>query len=159
MKINKLNAFSIIEAIIAMVIASIIISITFVIFNIISERLLDYKRQNLKTNDLNRLTYSINKDIFDSDHLNLTDNRLHFNNYTGEQLDYLFEESKIIRFNKDFIDTFYIQPLHYQMDTVKSKSEHLVFQKLKIQINSDSIPVKLAFYKQLFPNQLIEKKF
>lgn len=158
--VNKnLKAFSIIEAIVAMAIAAIIIGITFTIFSIISERLLDYKKQNAKTNDLNRFTYLINKDIFDSENVTTIDNHLLFENYTNEKTEYVLEEDKILRYNKELVDTFQIRHLYFNIDSVKNKSENVIYQKLKMNVMVDSVPMSLAFYKRVYPNQLLEKKF
>ncbi|MFH6996248.1 hypothetical protein ACHRWY_27615, partial [Flavobacterium sp. FlaQc-48] len=58
---SSLPAFSIIEAVVGMVITAIIMGVLFVIFSIITGRMLDFKNQNQLVNDLNRLTYSLNK--------------------------------------------------------------------------------------------------
>lgn len=53
---NSISAFSLIEAIVSMAITAIIMGFFFVIFSIVTERMLDYKNQNELVNDLNRLT-------------------------------------------------------------------------------------------------------
>lgn len=153
----KVKAFSVIEVIVSMVIAAIILGITFTIFSITSERLLDYKNQNQLVNDLNRFSYSINKDIFDNDKLYFNNDELIFENYNDNNIKYLFEENRIIRNKQEFIDTFKIKLRHYQTDTVKSKNEKLIFQKIKMKILTDSVLLDLNFYKPIYANEILAK--
>ncbi|MCH4829687.1 hypothetical protein BWK60_09950 [Flavobacterium covae] len=159
MKNNYLKAFSILEAILSMAITAIIIGLTFTLFSIITERMLNYKEQNQATHDLNRLTYSINKDIFDNDKMEIIDNTVHFSNYTGMYTNYYFEKENIIRSNETFVDTFKITVRHFQIDSLHDASKKAHFQRIKIKISSDSILMDLNFYKPIFAYDLISKKF
>lgn len=154
----KTKAFSIIEVLITMVIAAIILGVTFTIFTIISERLLDYKNQNQLVNDLNRFTYSFNKDIFDNDELFAIDDELTFKNYNNTVTKYFFEENSIIRDKQDFIDTFKITLKHYQSDTVKTKNQKLIFERIKMKISADSVILDLNFYKPIYANEILAKR-
>lgn len=147
------------EVIISMVISAIIMSLTFVIFTIITERMLEYKKQNQNTHDLNRFTYSINKDIFDSDKLEAQEDKIQFSSYSGEVSKYYIEEHNIIRYKNEFIDTFKIEVKNIQLDSLKSKSGKINFQKIKMKISTDSILMDLNFYKPIFANELLSKKF
>ena len=77
------SAFSIVEAIVGMAITAIIMSIIFVVFSIVTERMMDYKNQNESICDLNRLTYSVNKDIFENEKMTVIDNEITFKGYSG----------------------------------------------------------------------------
>lgn len=159
MKNNNFSiaAFSIVEAIVAMAVAAIIMGLTFVVFSIITERMLDYKNQNQLVNDLNRLTFSINKDIFDTEKMDYSDAELQFIGYSGEQLKYIFEESNIIRYENEFVDTFKIAVKQINVDSIKSKSQQLVFQKIKLAVEVNKKQMQLRFYKRVYANQLLEK--
>ncbi|QYS88056.1 PulJ/GspJ family protein [Flavobacterium davisii] len=154
-----LKAFSLLEAIVSMAIAAIIMGLTFVIFSMITERMLDYKKQNQATHDVNRLTYSLHKDIFDSDKMEFLENQLHFSNYTGSIVRYYWEEHYIIRRNETFVDTFDIAVKHFQIDSLHNRSGKLHFQKIKMKISSDSLLMDLNFYKPIFAQDLIQKKY
>lgn len=43
------------------------------------------------------------------------------------------------------------------VDTVRSKSEQFVFQKIKLNIESNEKEMDLRFYKRVYPNELLEK--
>lgn len=151
-------AFSIVEAIVGMAITAIIMSIIFVVFSIVTERMMDYKNQNELICDLNRLTYSVNKDIFENEKMNIIDNEITFKSYSGENIKYSFLEDYALRNNEIFIDTFKIKLNQIHIDTVKSKSEQFVFQKLKFNIEINENKMDLKFYKRIYANELLLKE-
>ncbi|OXA99549.1 PulJ/GspJ family protein [Flavobacterium pectinovorum] len=154
---NSVSAFSIIETIVGMAITAIIMSILFVIFNIVTERMLDFKNQNQLVNDLNRLTYSINKDIFEKEKMTRIDNELFFKGYAGEKVTYNFQEDFTIRTHETFIDTFKIKLKQIVIDTVRNKSQQLLFQKLKLNVEINENESSLNFYKRVYANELLQK--
>jgi type II secretory pathway pseudopilin PulG len=150
-------AFSIIETTVGMAISAIIMGILFVIFSIITERMIDFKNQNQLVNDLNRLTYSLNKDIFEKEKMNGTDHEIIFKSYTGEKVTYSFQEDFTTRTNETFVDTFRIKFKQFIMDTVKNPAERLQYQKLKLTIDINDNTSSLNFYKRVYANELLQK--
>jgi len=155
-KYQTIPAFSIIEAIVGMAVTAIIMGVLFVIFSIVSGRMIDFKNQNLLVNDLNRLTYILNKDIFEKEKMTTLENEIYFSGYAGEKVSYQFLEQYILRNSETFVDTFHIKLKSMVMDTVKSKSEQFVYQKMKLKIESNEKELDLRFYKRLYPNQLLK---
>lgn len=153
-----LPAFSVIETVIGMVITAIIMGVLFVIFSIITGRAFDFKNQNQLVNDLNRFTYSLNKDIFEKENMIIVENEIYFKGYTGDRVSYQFFNDYILRNSETFIDTFKIKLNKMIVDTVKSKSEQFVFQKIKLNVDSNEKEMDLRFYKRVYPNELLEKK-
>ena len=153
---KSVPAFSIIEAVVGMAITAIIMGILFVIFSIVTGRMLDFKNQNQLVNDLNRLTYSLNKDIFEQEKMTVYETEITFNGYAGERVSYQFSDDYILRNSETFVDTFRIKLNRMIMDTVKSKSEQFVFQKIKLNIESNEKEMDLRFYKRVYPNELLQ---
>lgn len=156
-KYHSAAAFSIIEAIVGMAVTAIIMGILFVIFSIVSGRMVDFKNQNQLVNDMNRLTYSLNKDIFEKEKMVVSENEIYFNGYAGERVTYRFFDNVILRNSETFIDTFQIKLKTMVLDTVKSKSEQFVYQKIKLNIESNEKELDLRFYKRVYPNELLQK--
>lgn len=158
MKTSKklIHAFSIMEVIIGLAITAIIIGIIFVIFSIITERMLDYKAQNQLVHDLNRLTFSINKDVFETEKMNAIENTLIFKGYTGETVKYNFETEYVLRTKELFIDTFRIKTKRIAIDSVKNESNRLFFQKLNLKVEANLVEMDLKFYKQIYANELVK---
>lgn len=155
-KKGSLPAFSIIEAIVGMAITAIIMGIIFAIFAIVTEQMFDYRNQNEFVNDLNRLTYSVNKDIFENEKMNVLENEIIFNGYAGETVKYNFEEEYILRSRETFIDTFKIKWNQIVVDSVKNRSQRIIFQKLKLNILVNEKEMDLKFYKRVYPNELLK---
>lgn len=156
MNTKKLNiaAFSIMETIISMVITALIISIVFVLFSLLSERLFDIKNQNQSTNDLNRLSFAINKDIFENEKMIYSDSSwtfIHFN--LKDTIKYQFKDSVVIRSKKEFIDTLQIKVAQMNRDSVWNKSKKTGFTKIKLSLEIDKRNVELNFYKKIYPNE------
>jgi len=154
---HSLAAFSIIEAIVGMAVTAIIMGILFVIFSIVSGRMLDFKNQNQLVNDLNRLTYSLNKDIFEKEKMTASENEIYFNGYAGERVSYQFFDDVVLRNSETFVDTFQIKLKTMVLDTVKSKSQQFVYQKIKLNIEANEKELDLRFYKRIYPNELLQK--
>ena len=153
---NSIKAFSIVEAIVSMAITAIILGIVFFIFSIITERMLDYKNQNQLVNDLNRLTYSFNKDIFDNEKMQILDDEIIFTGYSGELVKYNFTDDYILRNKETFIDTFKIKLNQTRIDSVKSSSQKKVFLKLNLNVVANEKEMDLHFYKQVFAHELLQ---
>lgn len=150
-------AFSIMEAIVGMAITAIVMGITFVIFSIVTETMLDFKNQNQLVNDLNRLTYSINKDIFETENMNVVEqNELTFKGYAGGIVKYSFQEEYILRSEESFVDTFQIKSKQIIVDSVKSNSDRLVFRKLRLDVEVNKKVMDLRVYKRVYANELLQ---
>ena len=155
-KKNVLPAFTIVEAVVSMAVTAIIISIIFVIFSVTSQRLMDIKTQSQYINDMNRFTYSVNKGIFDSERIDMTDNGVLFNTYDGGVTEYKLAEKYFTRNQNDFIDTFYLTVKKVRIDTVKSASGRVEYQRLKWNISINDKDTQLSFYKRIYANDLIK---
>jgi len=153
---NSVAAFSIIEAIVGMVVTAIVMSLIFVVFTIFSERMADYKNQNQLLNDMNRLTYSINKDIFENEKMEAFEKEIVFNGYSGEKVQYRLEENYILRHAMTFTDTFQVRLRQISMDSVSGQSGKLVYRKLKLRVEVNEKEQDLRFYKRVCANELIQ---
>lgn len=150
-------AFSIIEAVVSMVVSAIVIGLIFVVFTILSERMLDFKNQNQYVSDLNRLTYSLNKDIFESEKMIASDEGLVFYSYSGDRTTYVTNPEYLLRSREEFIDTFRIPVKQFRMDSLQNKTKTAVFQRLSINVSVNSQPMDLRFFKKVYTNELIKQ--
>ncbi|WP_162126046.1 hypothetical protein [Flavobacterium phycosphaerae] len=157
---NKLTAtaraFSVLEAAFSMVITAIVIGLVFIVFSILSERMLDFKNQNQFVADMNRLTYALNKDIFDSEKMSRDDENIVFNTYAGANVKYLRVDEYTIRSKDGFQDTFRIPLTHFIIDTVKNKNNRIVFQRLSLELNVNQQLMNLKFFKKVYSNELMK---
>ena len=155
-----IQAFSIIETVVSMVITAVVIGLIFIIFTIMSERMQDFKNQNQYVADLNRMTYSINKDLFDSDKMVVdSENNITFIAYSGTTIKYNCTPNYFLRTKANFIDTFKI-PIHrIHIDTLQNKDKRIVFERMSLTIDVNKEPMNLKFFKKIYPNELLKKEF
>ena len=152
---NYIKGFTIIEAVVSMVLTAIILAIVFVIINVTSQRLDDFRKQNEFINDINRITYSINKNIFESEKMSVFENEISLKGFDGQVTKYLLTEKDIIMYQNEFTDTFNITTEKFILDTLESKSKKIVYQRLSWNIKIGEIEKKMAFYKKLYANELL----
>lgn len=158
-KKTHLAAFSILEALVSMVISAIVIGLIFVIFTILSERMLDFKEQNQYVADLNRMTYTFNKDIFESDQMLFSEDQITFSSYSGETVNYQLFPEYFLRSKNEFVDTFAIPIRQFKMDTIQNGSRKTVFQKLTLNVDVNKVPMRLTFFKKVYSNEILKKEF
>lgn len=150
----NIEAFSIMETIISMVITALIISIVFVLFSILTEKLFDIKKQNQSTNDLNRLSFAINKDIFENEKMIYSDSLLTFISFNVEDtVKYQFKDSVIIRRKNEFIDTLGIKVVQMNKDSLWSPSKKNGYTRIKLSLEIDKRISNLSFYKRVYSNE------
>lgn len=146
-------AFTIIEAVINMAVTAILLSVIFVIFSITSQRLDDFKKENDFIADINRMTYCLNKDIFESEEMVLEQNRLVFQTVTGGKLQYNVNDNFFARSSLVLKDTFKIQILKLKVDTLKSGNSKLIYQRLFMEADVNKAKTGFTFYKKIYPNK------
>lgn len=156
-KRHLIPAFSIIETAVGMVVSAIVIGLIFIIFTIMSERMLDFKSQNLYVSDLNRMTFSFNKDVFNSEQMTANENEINFYSYDGDVTKYIIFSDYFLRNNKEFIDTFHIPITKISIDTIQNKNKKNVFLRLKLSVSVNKENLKLNFFKKVYSNQLLKK--
>ncbi len=152
---SSVPAFSVMETVVAMAITAIVMGLIFAIFSIVTERMIDYKNQNQLVSDMNRLTYSLNKDIFESQQMQTRDNAIVFSTYAGSVVQYQIQPELILRQSPAFTDTFQIATSRFAIDTVQSPSKKNIFRKLALRVQVNERPLDLRFFKRVYPNELL----
>jgi len=158
MKVKRGNvgAFSILEAVVGMAVTAIIMGIIFVIFSVLSEQMLDFKNQNELIADLNRLTFTLNKDVFKNETIAVFEERIDFLGYSGDKTAYEIKEEYLLRTSETFVDTFHVKLQTIAIDSVKSNTGKIVFRKLKLHLEVNEKEIELNFYKRIYANELLE---
>lgn len=152
---SKIKAFSIIETVVSLIITSIIVSIVFVLFNIVEQNLINIKETSSFSSDINRLNFAINKDNYENELLIENDRSFTFIHYNkNDSVSYLFHEDFIIRKKKNFIDTMHVCIKNINYKIIKSKNNKYQFSKINLEIKDSIKTYELNYYKRLFPNTL-----
>jgi hypothetical protein len=150
----QLPAFTIVEAVISMFVTAVILSVVFLIFTITSERLADFKKQNEYMADYTRLSYSINKDIFESEAFQLKDNTLFISRFDNKVAEYLLYNGSLILKRDSFVDTFRLNAKAITIDTLKNSSGRHIYQRIRIN-TAGEYNERLCFYRKIYPHQLL----
>lgn len=155
---NKLHiaAFSIVEALVGMAVTAIVIGLVFVVFTILSSQLATLKTQHQVVSDLNRLCYSLRKDIHESQIMVPQHDGVRFVTYSGESVVFTKESDYLLRKTAVFIDTFRIHVNQFQADTLSNEKKSLMFQRLRFNVNIHDKRDTLAFYKAVYANELLK---
>lgn len=155
---HTIKAFSVMEAVVGMVVTAVVIGIAYVLFSIVSERMENFRIQNLVIADINRFTYSVNKDMFESETLIQKENELIFKLISDSTITYSINENYTLRKNNTFIDTFNFSIQDVKFDTIRDANKQYVFQRVEVKVNNNEEKIRFKFFKRIYPNQLIEKE-
>jgi type II secretory pathway pseudopilin PulG len=152
---NYIKAFSIVEVMVSMVITAIIVGLIFGVFTIVSEQIVEFKKENEQTADFNRLSYSLNKAVFDCEKMLPKENGVYFQTYDGDTILYQKKDDYLIRKAATFTDTFRLNFQAIRLDSVYNAKKSKVFQRLELELLIHEKNVPLRFYKPIYANQLI----
>lgn len=153
-----IQAFSITETVVSLVVTSIIVSLIFVIFNILSEQMHDFKKQNESIADLNRLSYVLTKDIFECENMHPAEKQIDFFSNSKGNINYVFAEEYIIRNQKEYTDTFKLKESRFKIDTLKNTNLKKVFSRIQMETTVNEQLVGLNFFRKVYANELIQQK-
>src|SRR4051794_24174209 len=93
---TKVNAFTLMEVVIAMILAAISIAISFSVYSLISQSYRQYDLKNKKTAEFVQLSQLLQKDIQKAEYITGMQNELNLLSNEGE-IDYLFEGAYLLR--------------------------------------------------------------
>lgn len=154
---TNLKAFTLTDVLMSLFVMAVIISTIFLVMNLLYKQLLDYKNFNEPVTEFNRLSYLINKDIFESERLEKTTKGLFFHFSDKPPVIWKDDSANLyaIREDVETKDTFRIPVRVMKLDTIRSFSEEHLYQRVTCGINLSDDIIEVRFYKRLYPNQLL----
>ncbi|KGO81642.1 hypothetical protein Q763_08355 [Flavobacterium beibuense F44-8] len=154
---NKIPAFTIVEAVVSMAVTAIILTIVFIIFSVTSQRLDDFKKQNEGISDLNRMSYSLNKAVFESSSMQMpSGDRLVFSDYKENDVTYFIMKEYFVRAQGDFTDTFHLQTKRVFIEELQSENKPFRYQRLHWELIVDQQKTDMFFYKKVYLEELLK---
>jgi prepilin-type N-terminal cleavage/methylation domain-containing protein len=151
-----IKAFTLVEILVSLVITAIVMGIVFVIFSVMTERMMDFKNQNEPVSEMNRLTYAMNKDIFENTQMDLSGRQLVFESYSGSITKFRFYNNYFTRQKNDYVDTFRIAVSRISIDSLYTKNKKNAFLRLKLEATVNSNAINLKFYKKIYPQLFLK---
>lgn len=145
MKINsRLQAFTILELTISMLIAAVVIGITYTSYTIISRSYLGFKSKNEQMALLARMDQLLRKDFDHAEQVSAADDQLRIQNVNGTVVNYHFTDSCMTR-SSVIIDTFKVV-----MDKPKLFFEHQLKENVVID-RIDELSFNITYQSEIIP--------
>ncbi len=142
-KSKQLKGFTILETLISLMLMSIIIGITYSLFNLIEKQLSFFKKDNTQILEYNLLNATMMSDIDASCAFNIVDNMLVLKNYDNTEEFYSLNREYVLRQKNAEVDTFKVRVIDYDvLKPAVANSQNTTFQ-IRLNVLHDTIN---AFY-------------
>lgn len=161
-KYTKLKAFTILELTIAMLIAAIVIAITYTSYSIISRSFIAFRQKSEETAIMARLDQLLRRDIGRADMVMGADNKITMNGTPEGAVIYELNDAYIIR-RSSAVDTFKVAVSNYQMLFEGRPPDHLDndegdrIDEASFVVVSKSDSISYHYYKQYSSENLIKR--
>ncbi|WP_299883429.1 hypothetical protein [uncultured Lacinutrix sp.] len=154
MKTYKLQAYTLIEALITIVLSSIIVVVSYTLVSTISKQLHILKQENEEELEYNLMNSALLNDFNTAENATFENTFLELHYYNNNIIKYNFKNDNIIRTTKVKTDTFKIKTISYSFEETKSNSSVL---KLKLKLFNVSLDAN--YYANISLSNLINKKY
>jgi len=166
-KRHHIKAFTILEMTIAMLIAAIVIGITYACYGIVNKSYLSFKHKNEGIAILNLLDRLIRRDFDNADFVKRNPNGITIRQGDKPVISYRFEAGYIIR-NADIIDTFKVENSKVQVfferqlkvnddQTSDSNYENERIDELRFDVSFQNETMTFHYNKQYSSENLIKR--
>ena len=150
---QKLKAFTILELLVAMVISSLVISASYLTYDIVYKQFLTFKK--VDSNVLQALTFSniLNNDIATGEFVYKSNNGINVIGFDGNETTYYFGSDHIIRNVAGVIDTFSIPATNVKYGEMEGGlMGNGLLDKFEITITINETQNTLSFHKHYAAN-------
>ncbi|NMH85974.1 hypothetical protein [Flavivirga algicola] len=146
---TNLKAFTILEALISLVLMGIIITLCYTVFNLIERQMTLFKNENMSVLQYNLFNTTIKNDIYNAEDFIYNDNRLLLKNYDGSNIDYQVSKRFILRHHNIKTDTFKFRVFNHKfLQSDNSKPLDKILQ-ITIGVLGDSINTNYYLNKHM----------
>ena len=144
---KQLKAFTILEVLISLILTSIIISLTYSLFILISKQLVLFETENSAILEYNLFNTTIKYDIENATDFKIENDELHLKNYTETDIIYSVQNQKILRTSQIVSDTFHIHVKSYRFDATDNSFMDIF--KLDLNLLNETINANYYLRKDL----------
>ncbi|WP_308993683.1 prepilin-type N-terminal cleavage/methylation domain-containing protein [Mariniflexile litorale] len=139
MNIKHLKGFTILEVLITLVLMSIIISITFSLFNLMGKQLSLFEKENTQVLEYNLFNTTLLRDIDKANNFSYAESDLVLKFYDETEVNYTVNSKYILRNNHIKIDTFKLRVNGYQFINSDEKTNNNTTFLLSLKVLNDTI--------------------
>ena len=112
---KQLKGFTITEALLSMLILSIIISLSYLMFNVFNRQMRLFEKENTELLQYNLLNKTIKYDINVAHKFDIENNTIILNKYDDSRVTYRFEKTLILRGKNESVDSFRLTVENYKI--------------------------------------------
>ena len=141
-----LKGFTILEALISLMLMSIIISLTYSVFNLIERQMILFQNENTSILQYNLFNTTIKRDIANANNFYLDNHQLLLEYYDTSKINYSITGNYILRQNHVTIDTFKVKVLNHKFLLNDPLNKTL---QISIGLLNDSINMYYYLYKNI----------
>ncbi len=152
---KKLKSFTILEALISLMLMSILITLIYSTINLIGKQLSLFQEENTEILEYNLFNSVFKNDLYNSSNFKVNYNQILFIKYDGSEVNYTIQKPDILRKNKVTIDTFKIKILDYKLNT-QLKSNDGQFE-LRLKLLNETINTNYFFKRGI--SETINSKY
>lgn len=134
---NKVKAFTVLEALISLMLISIIIGLIYSLFTVVGRQMTLYEKENNEVVEYNLFNNVIKRDIERSNNYKILDNKVFLLDYLDNSITYHIYNGLIIRSNQVKIDTFNFQIRNHSFIELKNHKKAVI--ELEISLLRKSI--------------------
>lgn len=157
MSINKqIKAFTILEALISLLLIGIVIGIMYSLFNLLGKQLTKLQQENTEVTEYNMFNSTILTDIEKATSFNYYKESLELKFYDETNVLYEIKPRNILRRNTENTDTFELKVLNSQFFTVE-KNDGYETLALSIKVLNDTVYANYFLKKNL--SEIINKAY
>ncbi len=147
MKTRELKGFTILEALISLMLMSIIVTITYSLFNLIGKQLSLFNEEHTQVLEYNLFNSTIISDIEESNDFNIINNEFILKKYDDTEINYTIRDHYILRQNAIKTDTFKLRVINYKsLDNYKYNLLNKIL-KVELRVLNDTISTNYFFNK------------
>ncbi|MDO5968990.1 prepilin-type N-terminal cleavage/methylation domain-containing protein [Flavivirga aquimarina] len=154
--IIHLKGFTILEALISLMLMSIIVTITYSLFNLIGKQLSLFEKENVQVLEYNLFNSALINDIKKANDFSFSDNELSLKYYDGTYIYYSINKRNILRKHTIKTDTFNLQTTDYKLlnEDKNAKTQVLL---LSLSVLNDTVNTNYFFKKDR--SKMINQKY
>ena len=153
MDTKHLKGFTILEALISLMLMSIIITITYSLFNLIGKQLSLFEEENVQVLEYNMFNSTLIHDIEKAYDFSFSENELFLKYYDDTEINYSINRHYILRQNAIKVDTFRLQVINHSF--LENDTKNDINQTLLVSLNVLNDTIKANYFLKKDQSEII----
>lgn len=152
-----IRAFSLFETVVSLLVITVVISVIYVIFELLIISIDNIHTEQKKTTDIVRLHSLISNDVYRKRFMYRKEDRIIFHEYDGDTISYHFESDIIVRMQSILLDTFHLPNSRIIIDTVEKINKKNLYSRIQLNFKQESDSLHFVFYRKINPDCILNQ--